>query len=72
MTKWTIARTIGVLAGAALAALMVVATASAHDHRVPRANLHVSGAAKKLHPWSYGWERRSSDGCVAIHADGFP
>ena len=72
MTKWTIARTIGVLAGAALAALVALATASAHDHRVPRANLHVGGMAKRLHPWSYGWVRGSSDGCVAIHADGFP
>jgi hypothetical protein len=72
-TRWTIARILGVLAGAFLAALAAVATVWAHDHRVPRANLHVSGVAKTLHPWSYEWVSGSgSDGCAGIAVDGIP
>jgi len=66
-------RTIGALAGALLAALAAFATVSAHDHRVPRANLHAGGVAKTLHPWNYEWVRRSGPGeCIAIAADGIP
>jgi hypothetical protein len=65
-------RTIGALAVALLAALGVVATVAAHDHRVPRASLHVGGATTKLHPWSFEWISRSGDACSAIAADGLP
>jgi hypothetical protein len=66
-------RTIGVVAGALLAALAVVATAWADDHRVPRASLHVSGEAKRLQPWSFEWVSGSgSGGCVAMAVDGIP
>jgi hypothetical protein len=60
------------LALGALAALVVVATVSAHDHRVPRATLHVNGQRDRLGPWSFSWVSRSDQNCVGEEADGVP
>ena len=60
------------LAVGAFVALVVVATVSAHDHRVPGATLHVNGQRDRLGPWSISWVSRSGQGCVGEQADGVP
>jgi hypothetical protein len=56
-----------------LAALGGAAAVWAHDHRVPRASLHVNGQVKRLSPWSASWTRRTGPNeCVAWVADGVP
>jgi hypothetical protein len=65
-------RSMVVLALGALVALGAGAAVWAHDHRVPRANLHVNGLVKRLSPWSVSWVRRDGSGCVAEDRDGTP
>jgi hypothetical protein len=53
--------------------LMVAAAGAwAHDHRVPRATLHVNGQRDQLVPWSFSWVSRSGQNCVGEEGDGVP
>ena len=55
------------------AALVAAPAVWAHDHRVPRANLHVNEQAKPLGAWTSTWVRPDGPGfCVIEHSDGVP
>jgi hypothetical protein len=55
-----------------LVALGAGAAVWGHDHRVPRANLHVNGQVKRLQPWSFSWVHRDGPACVSEEGDGVP
>jgi hypothetical protein len=55
------------------AALFAPTAVWGHDHRVPRANLHVNGQAKRLGAWTSSWVWPDGPGfCVIEHSDGVP
>ena len=61
------------IALAAMAVPIAATAALAHDHRVPRANLHVNEQAKRLGAWTYSWVWPDGpDFCVVEHSDGIP
>ena len=64
---------IAVLLCGLFAALVAAPAVWAHDHRVPRANLHVNEQAKRLGAWTSTWVRPDGPGfCVIEHSDGGP
>lgn len=60
---------------AAVLTVVVVATAGAHDHRPPRATLHIGGEVQKGHRYhADGWSGASNEPgyCDISFATGFP
>jgi hypothetical protein len=67
------ARPFLVLGLAGIAAAAAVAPAAGHDHRVPRAAVHVNEQVDRVHYWTSSWVfGDNGDECGTAHADGFP